>query len=118
MSLLEQKTLTAIRRLSTDESTDVNYTQVAYTATQDISYTLLAENNQRAGAIIHNDTDKRLVLGFGSMTVGENNFTVYLSKGDMYETAFGFKGIIKAYSPAAVSSGNVLVTEFIDVRKT
>jgi len=70
--------------------------------------TILAANSARKGAMIYNDSTKKLYLKFGA-TASTSSFTVIVDTNSYYEVPFGYTGIMDGLW--ALANGNARVTE-------
>lgn len=73
--------------------------------------TLLAENLNRKGSTVFNDSNKTLYLALGNADATTTNYTIQIGGGGYYETPFGFTGRISGIWSGA--SGAAYISELI-----
>jgi hypothetical protein len=73
-----------------------------------VSILLIAENHNRRGVTIHNDSTAVLYIKLGEEAT-TSEFTDILLDGDYYETPYGFSGPV--YGIWSSATGQALLTE-------
>lgn len=82
---------------------------------------LLAENSQRVGLLIYNDTGVSILIAFDNEAATEDNFSTKI--GAYSEKPFeaaNLKNLYKGqitYNPESATTGTIMVTEFIKVEE-